>query len=70
MEKGDYEFVPCPNHFRIKETFEKKKGHLKYNIFTTSTDDNEASPSCEDQRFLQIMEAGVHKNIHGNWEMP
>lgn len=24
-EKKDYEFVPCPNHFRVKDTFEKKK---------------------------------------------
>ena len=68
IEKRDNEFMPCPNHFRIKETFEREKEDLQY-IFATSTEDNEASPSCEDQQFLQIMKAGVHKNIHGNWEM-
>ena len=26
--------------------------------------------SCEDRKFLDIMEAGVHKNDQGNWEMP
>ena len=33
-------------------------------------DDNNLSLSCEDRKFLAIMETGVHKNEQGNWEMP
>ena len=28
------------------------------------------SLSCEDRKFLAILETGVHKNKQGNWEMP
>ena len=39
-------------------------------MFITSREDNDVSLSCEDRKFLDIMETGVHKNEQGNWEMP
>ena len=39
-------------------------------MFIISQEDNDVSLSCEDRKFLDIMETGVHKNEQGNWEMP
>ena len=66
-----YEFVLCPNQLNVKESFQKKRQGPKDDILVTSSDDNEASLSCEDQTFLQVMEAGeaeaaefVHRNCY------
>ena len=52
------------------ESFSGQEGRLKENIFHTSREDNETSLSCEDRKFLDIMETGVHKGETGHWEMP
>ena len=65
----EYQVVPCPNHFKIRETY-SQKGEIGTDLFQTRTDDNMVGMSQDDQRFLEIMEAGINKNEQGNWEMP
>ena len=69
-ETNNYEFLPCPNQFKVKDSFLEKKKTLTDDVFTTSREDNDVSLSCEDRKFLDIMETSVHKNEQGNWEMP
>ena len=69
-ETNNYKFLPCPNQFTVKESFLEQKRDLTDNVFITSREDNDVSLSCEDRKFLDIMETGVHKNEQGNWEMP
>ena len=70
QETRIYELVPCPNSFKTTETLSQGEEYLKENAFYTSQEDNEISLPCEDQKFLEIMEGGVHKNESGNLEMP
>ena len=70
QETRIYELVRCPNSFKTKETLSQGEEYLKENAFYTSQEDNEISLPCEDQKFLEIMEGGVHKNESGNLEMP
>ncbi|KAK2552272.1 hypothetical protein P5673_026805 [Acropora cervicornis] len=70
QETGIYELVPCPNSFKTMETLSQREEYLKENVFYTSGDNNEISLSCEDRKFLEIMESGVHKNESGILEMP
>lgn len=65
-----YEYFPCPNKFDIREHRESLTNVNCPNIFKTTDSDNEQGTSVEDQRFLEIMETGIHKNKLGNWEMP
>ncbi|XP_078380254.1 uncharacterized protein LOC144663213 [Oculina patagonica] len=65
-----FELVPCPNRFKIMGSLSEKEERLKENIFHTSREDNETSLSCEDRKFLDTMETGIHKNQTGHWEMP
>ena len=67
---GIYELVPCPNSFKTMETLTQREEYLKENVFYTRQDDYEISLSCEDRKFLEIMESSVHKNESGNLEMP
>ena len=69
-ETNDYRFLPCPNQFKVKESFLKERKDLMDDVFITSQEDNDVSLSCEDRKFLDIMETGAHKNERGNWEMP
>ena len=69
-EPQRYELVPCPNQLRVKESFTERDQGAESDIFRTTREDNDVSLSCEDRRFLEIMEANVHKNDRGNWEMP
>ena len=68
------ELVPCPNRFRIKESLTEslteQEERLMENIFLTSQEDNVTSLSCDDRKFLDTMEIGIHKNETGHWEMP
>ena len=67
----EYEIVPCPNHFVVKQLYSQQTQHsLANDVYHVTPEDNEASLSVEDRRFLKIMEGGIHKNCHGNWEMP
>ena len=66
----NYQITPCPNHFFIKERYSDSKLEPEDTIYKTTGDDNEIEMSVEDRYFLDIMEKGVHKNHHGNWEMP
>jgi len=68
-ETGDknYELVPCPNQFKVEDPILE---HVTDSIFKTTRSDNEPSLSREDRLFLEIIEAGIHKNESGNWEMP
>ena len=66
---ANHEVLPCPNHFKIKEQF-SERGEIEADLFRTTPDDNTASLSQEDRRFLEIMETKIHKNQLGNWEMP
>ena len=68
-ETNNYEFLPSPNQFTVKESFLEQKRDLT-DVFITSGEDNDVSLSCEDRNFLDITETGVHKNGQGNWEMP
>ena len=63
------EVVPCPNHFKVKEKYTEKE-EIGADIFRTTPEDNMLSMSQDDRRFMQIMNAGTHKNHRGNWEMP
>ena len=65
-----YEFVPCPNQSRVKESFTERDQGAESDIFRNTQDDDDVSLSCEDWRFLEIMEAIIHRNDDGNWEMP
>lgn len=42
----------------------------KENVYCMTSGDNDVGLSIEDQRFIEIMENGIHKNAQGNWEMP
>ena len=70
VEPQCYELVPCPNQLRVKENFTDRDQGTESDVFQTTREDNDVSLSCEDRRFLEIMEANVHRNDHGNWEMP
>ena len=61
----DYCMVPCPNQVEITGG-----GVTGCELFRSTAADNEVSLSIEDQRFLQVMEKQVHKNVSGHWEMP
>ena len=61
MEPECYEFIPCPNQFRIKENFVKRGGYPENDVFCTTREDNNVSLSCEDRKFIEIMETGIHK---------
>ena len=63
------ELVPCPNRFKIKESLTEQEERLMENIFHTSQEDNVTSLSCDDRKFLNTMEIGIHKNQTGHWEM-
>ena len=65
-----YELVPCPNRLRVKESFAEWEQGAENDIFRVTREDNEVSLSCEDRKFLEIMETNIHKNDQGNWEMP
>ena len=69
-EMESLELVPCPNKFRIKESLTEQEECLMENIFHTSQEDNVTSLSCDDCKFLDTMETGIHKNETGHWEMP
>ena len=68
-ETEDLELVACPNRFKLRESLTKQEERLKDNIFHTCREDNEMSLSCEDHKFLDMMEIGIHKNQTGHWEM-
>ncbi|XP_015756454.1 PREDICTED: uncharacterized protein LOC107335914 [Acropora digitifera] len=70
VEPQYYELVPCPKQLRVKESFNERDQGTEGDIFGTTREDNVVSLSCEDRKFLEIMEANFHKNDHGNWEMP
>ena len=62
-----YELVPCPNQIKVTDPlFERATD----DIFRKTRGDNEPGLSCEDRKFLEIMDRGIHKNSKGNWEMP
>ena len=65
-----YELVPCPNQLRVKGSFSERDQGTESDIFRTTREDNDVSLSCEDRRFLEMMKANIHRNDHGNWEMP
>ena len=69
-ETNDYRFLPCPNQFRVKESFLKRRKDITDDVFITSQEDNDVSLSCDDCKFLDIMETSVHKKGQGNWEIP
>ena len=64
IDGEEYDVIPCPNQLQITDSLDV------HDVFHTSPRDNEPSLSCDDRKFLQIMENGVHKNASGNWEMP
>ena len=70
LETEGLELVPCPNRFKIMGSLSEQEKRLKENIFHTNREDNETSLSCEDHKFLDTMETGIHKNQTGHWEMP
>ena len=68
-ETTDYRFLPCPNQLKVKRAFLGERKTTD-DLFVTSQEDNNVSLSCQDRKFLDIMETSVHKNGQGNWEKP
>lgn len=66
VEPQCYELIPCPNQLRVKESFSERDQGTESDIFRTTREDNDVSLSCEDRRFLEIVEANIHRNDHGN----
>ena len=62
--------MPCPNRFKITGTLSDQQERIRENVFHTIPYDNDVSLSCDDLKFLRIMEAEIHKNETGHWEMP
>ena len=62
-----YELVPCPNQIKVTDPLFDRATD---DIFRKTRGDNEPGLSCEDRKFLEIMDRGIHKNSKGNWEMP
>ncbi|KAK3727951.1 hypothetical protein QZH41_004895 [Actinostola sp. cb2023] len=70
-DSNEYDIVPCPNKFIVTDSLaDCYTNDLKNDVFHSLPSDNESSLSCEDRKFLKVMEAGIHKNNIGNWEMP
>ena len=55
-------FDAMSNAFNVKESFG--------DVFRTTEKDEETALLCEDKKFLEMMEASIHENSSGNWEMP
>ena len=70
VERQCYELVPCPNQLRVKESFTERNQGTERDVFRTTREDNDISLSCEDRRFLEIMEANIHRNDHKDVKMP
>ena len=64
-----HEVLPCPNHFKVKDKYTEKE-EIGTDIFRTTPEANMLSMSQNNPYFMQIMNAGTHKNHGGNWEMP
>ena len=62
-----YELVPCPNQIKVTDPLLERATD---DIFRKTRDDNNPGLSCEDQKFLEILDRSIHKNARGNWEMP
>ena len=62
-----YELVPCPNQIKVTDPLLERATD---DICRKTRGDNEPRLSCEDRKFLEIMDRGIHKNSRGNWEMP
>ena len=69
-ETNDYRFLPCPNQFKVKESFLRRRKDITDDLFVTSQEDNDVSLSCEDRKFLDIMETSVHRTGKGIWRCP
>lgn len=63
-----HDFTPCPNKFVIKEMYGENGS--PYDVYHTTSHDDEVALSVDDRRFIEIMEKEIRKNKHGNWEMP
>ena len=65
------EVTPCPNNFHVTHSPTEINGaNLRRDVFHREPNDNDIALFIEDQQFLKIMEEGIKKNEHGNWEMP
>ena len=64
--------LPSARNVRTKEQYNKvaANGEAIKGLYNTTPEDNEASMSWDDRRFLEIMEGNIHENSSGNWEMP
>ena len=65
-----YELAPCPNRIRVTDSLSEPGPDPLDDVFRTTREDNEPSLSCEDRKFLEIMEKRAHTDERGNWEMP
>ncbi|KAK3731816.1 hypothetical protein QZH41_007628 [Actinostola sp. cb2023] len=62
-DSNEYDIVPCPNKFLVTDSLaDRYTNDLKNDVFHSLPSDNEISLSCEDRKFLKVMEAGIHKN--------
>ena len=59
-ETSGLKVTPCTNVFLVKEAYNGE------DLYRTTPDDNEASLSWEDRRFLDVVGKGIHKNTQGN----
>ena len=61
-----YELIPCPNQIKVTAPLLERATD---DIFRKTRGD-EPGLSCEDHKFLDKLDKGIHKNSRGNWEMP
>ena len=61
-----YELIPCPNQIKVTAPLLERATD---DIFRKTRGD-EPGLSCEDRKFLEKLDKGIHKNSRGNWEMP
>ncbi|KAK3733045.1 hypothetical protein QZH41_000591 [Actinostola sp. cb2023] len=65
-DSNEYDTVPCPNKFIVTDNLaDRYTNDLKNDVFHSLPSDSEG-----ESKFLKVMEAGIHKNNIGNWEMP
>lgn len=55
--------VHCPNQIKVTDPLLERATD---DILRKTQGNNEPGLSCEDRKFLEIMDRGIHKNSRGN----
>ncbi|XP_024118967.1 uncharacterized protein LOC112140289 [Oryzias melastigma] len=78
LENGRHSiFQPCTSYMQVKEALPKlhhvtkvTEGSLGKTVFNRTDQDNKPAPSIEDAKFMEKMDAEVHKNCDNTWVAP